>query len=161
MITADRLRELLSYDPITGVFRWRADRQPGRKSGDIAGGPTPGGYWHIGVDLHRYLAHRLAWLYVTGEWPTKHLDHKDLDGRNNAFSNLRQATDTQNRGNTRKRSDSTRRHKGVQRNHQKWCAIIRVGGQRHYLGTFLTQEEAHAAYCEAAAKYHGEFARVA
>jgi hypothetical protein len=119
------------------------------------------GYWHVGVDGDEYKAHRLAWLFVHGEWPAGRLDHENGDTADNRIANLRPVTHSQNIANSRLRRDSTSGFKGVSfyTSAGKWGANINKDGRRHYLGLFNTPEEAHAAYCEAACELHGEFAR--
>lgn len=162
-ITAERLRELLEYIPETGTFIWRLRRGGTAYAGSVAGTHRPDGYIGILVDQSRYLAHQLAWLYVTGGWPDMELDHRDMVRSNNSIANLRLATPAQNKANTPVRSHSKSGIKGVQFNAKrgKWTAGISIAGKRQYLGTFLTSDAAHAAYCRAAAKQHGEFARAA
>ena len=159
MITAERLRELLYYGQETGVFRWRVPRQ-GVSVGDVAGGPDFWGYWKIGIDGKKYAAHRLAWLYVHGAWPTTDIDHIDRRKSNNAIENLRVATDTQNLMNAKTRSDNRSGYKGVcfEAGRNKWRAGISIDGRYVNLGRFSTPEVAHAAYCAAATKHYGEFA---
>ena len=99
MLTADRLRELLNYDPDTGVFTYRVTRAPRFRPGDMAGHVDVHGYRVIGLDLRIYKAHRLAGLYMTGEWPKHEVDHKNLDKADNRWVNLRPATHGQNRQN--------------------------------------------------------------
>jgi hypothetical protein len=98
MLTAERLRELLDYDPETGRFIWRKDHPTAKhiKAGSVAGTKNGRGYWVIGVAGAKYVAHRLAWLYVTGEWPAHLVDHENGDRLDNRFANLREATDSQN-----------------------------------------------------------------
>ena len=106
MLTAERLREVLNYDPQSGEFRRRVDRGRGRghrwKAGTIAGRKAQ--YIHINIDYALYAAHRLAWLYMTGEWPSRGIDHIDRDKHNNAWSNLRLADKSQNAMNSKMRS---------------------------------------------------------
>jgi hypothetical protein len=164
LLTAERLRELLHYDPATGIFRWLQPQSRRVKAGEIAGGvPGQGGYYRIGIDGQRYYAHRLAWLYMTGEWPSRQVDHRDTDSGNNAWGNLRLATQGQNNCNAPKRSHNKTGYKGVSysKSNRGFIAWIRANGVQHYLGTFPTPEEAHAAYCEASKRLHGEFARAA
>jgi hypothetical protein len=98
-LTADRLRSLVSYDSETGVFTWRVSRR-GAKAGEIAGSVRADGRRLIRIDYERYLASRLAWLYVYGEWPSDLIDHIDRNHSNDAISNLRQATSQQNHWNS-------------------------------------------------------------
>jgi hypothetical protein len=116
-------------------------------------------YRRIGIFGKLYLEHRLAWLYMTGELPIE-VDHKDGNGVNNKFKNLRSATTPQNRANSRKSVKNTSGFKGVSFyvGRGKWVAEIQFNGKRKRLGYFDTPEEAHKAYCVAADKVHGEFA---
>jgi hypothetical protein len=158
-ITADYLRGLLSYDPDTGIFRWKISRCSKRPVGSIAGFPAQG-YINIGIDRKTYRAHVLAWLYMTGEWPRKNLDHEDTDKSNNRFKNLREATKSQNGANMKGRSSSG--YKGVyldKRNNQ-WFASIQSNGKKYYLGRFSDPKLAHKAYADAAIMYNGSFARM-
>ena len=109
ILTADFVRTILHYDPETGVFTWkeRIDARPqwnGRYAGRIAGydwRATPNiVYRCIRILDFPFYAHRIGWLYMTGTWPTCEIDHKDTDGLNNKWSNLRPATKMQNAGNT-------------------------------------------------------------
>lgn len=164
-LTIDEWREFISYDPRTGNLHWLVNRQGGVKRGDRAGTPNKG-YIQIqlfGLIIH---AHRVAWALAFGEWPEGHIDHINGCKSDNRLSNLRLATRSENLCN-----------RGVQRNKRScqlkgvfpanrgaygtWFASITVDGNVVYLGTFPTPELAHAAYCDAALKFHGEFARVA
>lgn len=77
-MTWGRLRSLLDYEPATGLFRWRAHRRNGVKPGDVARRKHSNGYITIRVDGCDYLAHRLAWFWVMGEWPAVTIDHRDM-----------------------------------------------------------------------------------
>lgn len=133
------------------------------KAGDIAGMTHRTGYRMIYTGGKMYSSHRLAWLYMTGEWPTKDIDHINCVKHDNKWANLREATDAQNAMNRPKRVMTSGRLKGITWNKsaKKWQAGIGHNGVYHYLGLFNTQENAHAAYCVAAVARFGEFARAA
>jgi HNH endonuclease/AP2 domain len=162
MLTAERLRQLLDYDPETGIFRWRIARQ-GVRVGAAAGSLNGRGYRQTQIDGQLYPAHRLAWLYVYGEWPTIDIDHINGIQGDNRLANLRLATKSQNRANARRHKNNTSGYEGVylDRRNGRFLAQIGFNGHRKYLGLFDTPELAHQAYCAAAQKYHGEFARAA
>lgn len=163
-LTAERLRGVVSYDPETGVFVWKvnpSNRRVGDECGDIK---KDSGYRLISVDCRRYRAHRLAWLYMTGAWPTEQVDHKNGVRSDNRWSNLREATQRQNSANMMRRNNKTG-VKGVIRyqgpKHVRFRANIMVDGHTNYLGSFKTLEAAAEAYRIAAEKHFGEFARAA
>ena len=150
-----RLRELLDYDPLTGGLVWKSHQKP-------AGNITPGGRQSLMLDYQNYQAHRLIWMWMTGEDPAeKEVDHIDRNPLNNCWDNLRLATHSQNMTNCKGKSRSGL-PKGVQKQQlsNRFMSRIRKDGKVHYLGTFDTPEEAHQAYCAAAADLHGEFAAV-
>ena len=158
-ITYERLRQVLRYSPIVGVFEWRV---AGRRirPGFLAGTVVTGGYIRIGVDRRAYPAHQLAWLYMTGDWPDGPIDHIDGDPSNNAFSNLRLASFAQNSANSRRNSSNTSGVKGVSydRRRGKWRAVIRSKGRVVFDKSFDSIELAEAAITEARQEVHGEFA---
>lgn len=158
MLTAKRLREVLSYDPITGEFRWLIS------SNHIAVGSTAGtiesqGYCQIKVDQRIYKAHRLAWLYMHGVWPTNQIDHEDGVKANNIFTNLRQATNTENMLNLPKRATNKTGFKGVSvhKTSGKFVAQAQINGKRKHLGLYATAELASEAYQASAKANHGIF----
>lgn len=159
-LTRGRLKELLHYNPGTGIFTWRVDR-PRVKAGDRAG-CLRDGYIEIGVDGKRYGAHRLAFLYMEGRMSDKLIDHKNLRTSDNRWCNLREATNSQNQMNTLMKPRNISGFKGVcwHQREKRWRASIRYDGKKIELGYYDTPEKAYAAYCEAAEKHHGEFARV-
>ena len=147
MLTFERLKELLSYDPCTGEFRWLVDRQRARK-GSIAGTICPVyGYRLIGIDYKHYRANRLAFLFMTGVWPKETVDHIDRVRTNDAWSNLR---DVSFEVNSRNRSVSPKSRSGVngvnwQEDRQRWFAHVSIGGKSKALGRFKKLEDAIAA----------------
>lgn len=167
-LAAEQLRDLLHYDPETGVFtRIKIVAPQSRiRVGDIAGSLNHG-YWRIKVGGRAgraYGAHRLAWLYMTGKWPEDEIDHIDLDPSNNRWSNLREANRSTNIANTKCRSDNACGLKGVYRGQgqkRPWRAEITLHKKRVFIGAFATMEEAKAAYDALALEHYGEFARAA
>jgi len=155
MLTAERLRELLDYDPETGVFTRRVRRTSGG-----TGWPDKVGYLYLMVDGKTYAAHRLAWLFMTGEWPTGELDHLDGNKACNAFANLREATrqtNMQNEVRARKSNKSGLMGVHFRKDRGKWVSAIRINGRARRLGQFDSPEEAHAAYVEAKRIHHAGF----
>ena len=162
-LTSTRLREVLDYDPDTGNFTWRVGKSGAAGIGQIAGGPTDRGYWRIEVDGTRYRAHRLAWLYMTDEWPSDQIDHINGTRSDNAWANLRLADNHLNHANSKTPSNNSSGFKGVSwvQARNKWAAYIKVNCKRLHLGYYNAPEDASAAYADAARKHWGEFARVA
>ena len=162
-ITQARLKELLDYDPETGVFTWRVTRSR-VKRGDIAGYNQRSKsrvYCRISVDGKNHSAHRLAFLYVHGHTPPL-IDHKDNDSLNNRIENLRAATPSQNLANSRGWRSKKSSLKGAHfPKCGKWMSTIMTGGERTYLGLFPAPEAAHNAYKQAAMERSGDFARFA
>lgn len=158
MITQGRLKELVNYDLETGIFTWATTRKK-CTIGHVAGSTRADGYTLIRLDYKRYYAHRLAWLYMTGEW-ARIVDHKDLNPLNNSWANLRKATPTESAQNRGAQSNNRLGLKGVSYNGYGFYAKIHVNGAHKHLGSFRTAEDAHNAYTAAAQAYHGEFARV-
>lgn len=156
ILTQARLKELLRYDPDTGVFTYACAR-PKVRVGAVAGHTHRGhGYRQIKLDGKPYLAHRLAWLYVYGDWPPELLDHIDLDRTNNRIANLRLSDRFLNRQNTRAPANCTSGVKGVNWNKTlgKWHARIAYGNHRHHVGWFATLEDAKQARLQAEIAMH-------
>jgi len=153
-ITQERLKELLDYDPISGIFTRKKD-------GKIVGRLNENGYVIINVDGILFRSHRLAWLYVYGGIVPFPLDHIDGNKENNSINNLRSCTQSQNQANIPLSKNSTSGLKGVwyDKPKKKWKAGIKKDNKKYHLGYYLTKEEAHEAYCKAAVEFFGEFAR--
>jgi len=163
-LTQQRLKEVLEYYPDAGIFVWNKNRGGGARCGDIAGSILKGFQRQrvqIRIDDTLYYAHRLAFFYMTGTWPIKGVDHKDGDGLNNRWNNLREANQAQNAANQKLRSDNTTGFKGVTfvKRSGRYRASIRVQQKPIHLGYFDTPEAAHIAYFEAAQRHFGKFAR--
>lgn len=155
--SAERVRELLSYDPETGSCVWRVSRN-GCKVGGVAGSLRSDGYLNMRIDGRSYLAHRVAFLYIHGIWPTNQIDHIDRIKSNNRIDNLREATVSEN-GQNRHLAQSNNRSCGLlgvtwHKGDSKWMAQLCVDGKRNYLGSFALPEEAHAAYLRAKNDLH-------
>lgn len=163
MITRRHLLELLDYDPITGIFRWRVSKSGHIIKGRIAGSVHSQGYRFIGIDGESYAAHHLAWLIVKGRWPKNEIDHQNLQKDDNWIDNLREATHGENQHNCRAYRNNTSGFKGVtfHRESKKWVAQIQKNGKNYYIGLFAKREIAHTAYCAKAKELYGDFARPA
>jgi len=165
-ISLEYLRSVLDYDPLTGIFRWKARwdvpaSTDARLFGTEAGTLHSSLYMFICLDGIKYKTHRLAWFYVTGENPPADVDHINGFRFDNRFSNLRLATRAQNMHNARGHRDNPSGFKGV-----SWSAVngrwrARLRSKEHgdvWLGYYDKAEDAHRAYCEAAKLLHKEFA---
>ena len=158
-IDAARLRSILHYDPLTGTWTWIACGKPqhnGKRADCFRDKKKT--YRIVTIDRKKYYAHRLAWLYMTGDWPDGDLDHKDLNKSNNIWDNLRPTTDSLNNAN--KPAAVRAVPKGVDKTRWGYQARIKVNLKSIHLGTYKTADEARAAYIAAAEKYFGEHARV-
>lgn len=150
VLTREELVELLSYDPGTGVFRWRVNRAGGVKAGDVAGTTSNSkGYRLISIKGTKYLAHRVAFFIMTGEWPEKFVDHIDGDRANNAWSNLRDVSNAQNQENrTSANKNNVGGFLGVSpaSRGRGYQAQIRARGKNYHLGFYESPELASAVY---------------
>lgn len=158
---AEVLRQV-SYDPATGEFRRLVSRSRSPAGSDAAKKIDTHGYRVVCIGGRQVRAHRLAWFYMTGEWPQHDIDHRDTNRQNNRFLNLRPATRRQNLANASLSARNTSGSKGVHLYAKtgRWQAYINVNGKRKHLGFFATRDEAAQAYACAAAKEFGEFARL-
>lgn len=150
------LQDALHYDPETGVFTWKNDRQNHAKAGSVAGCANTSGYWCIGIGKENWPAHRLAWLYVHGRWPTDQIDHINRNPLDNRIANLREVSASENRQNIPAYRTNKSGYKGVHRfkANGKWQAQIRHERRRYHLGFYENVEDAAAAYAKAAAHLH-------
>lgn len=154
-----RLRSLLQYNPKTGLWVWLVAANGRIKVGQIAGSPMVRDQRRvIRIDKKLYLASRLAWFYMTGNWP-REIDHKNGDPTDDRWRNLRLASHSQNLANGKRHTDNRTGFKGVTKHNKRYRAIIVVRYKHIRLGTFDTPHEAHQAYKQAAQHYFKEFAR--
>lgn len=158
ILTQEELKKFSTYNPFTGVF---TKIQPYNGSSKM-GSYNSNGYLLSMVNGIRYPNHRLAWLYMTGEWPKENIDHINGIRSDNRFINLREASKSQNCQNCVIRKDNTTKYKGVTyfKNNKKYGAQICVNGKNRYLGLFNTALEASEAYINEAKILHKEFHRL-
>lgn len=156
ILPVSRLREVVAYDPETGVFIKKV-RGKYRAIGDVATYQTAYGYDGIKIDGQMYLAHRLAWLYVHGDMPDGQIDHINGIKTDNRIANLRVVTlavNVQNKRTAQKNNQSGLL--GVSVRKSGFQAKIKINRKTIYLGHFKTAELAHEAYLEAKRKVHSE-----
>lgn len=151
-IDIEVVRASISYNSVTGVFRWLIDKRGHRRAGDIAGS-SRGGYWRVKINQRAYTGGRLAWALYYGRQPRGEVDHRDGNPSNNRISNLREATHLQNCQNIDARGIR------FEQDRNKWLARIGFRGKQINLGRFAKEEDALRAYAEAAKKLRGEFVR--
>jgi HNH endonuclease len=160
-LTACELRKIFRYEPETGNFYWLVQLANNSPVGRLAGSLNKSNYIMIRIRSRAYYAHRLAWLYVTGEWPISNIDHCDGDPSNNRWKNLRQANQSQNRENARKSSINTTGIKGVHfcKFTGRYVAEIARNRKKIFHQRFDALEEAASARRKEVTRLHGEFAR--
>lgn len=163
-----RLLELLEYNAEAGTLIWKPrvvtlkqhKTWNERYAGKEAGSPTPQGYHRFMIDGKKMFVHRAVWIIETGTAPKITIDHVNADRGDNRFCNLREADRAENAQNRKCRNPTG--FKGVfQRENGSFQSSIMARGKQHHLGTFPTAQAAHDAYCAAATRLHGEFARAA
>ena len=164
MITQTELQSRYKYNPNTGEFTricYTGGKHFGRtlkkrNNKSISGHPV---YQNITINDKAYPAHKLAWLYMTGEYPDCFIDHINRDSTDNRFSNLRKASYAENNRNKSMSRNNTSGYKGVNwhKHKNKWRAEIRVNKTAITLGYFDNALDAHYAYIQASEKYHKQF----
>ena len=155
-LTQNDLKEYLSYESETGIFTWIKSYR-NQHIGKKVGSYDKDGYLQIKFKQKLYRAHRLAWLYVCGKFPSTQLDHINGIRDDNSIKNLREVTYAENSQNQRiSHKDSTFGMLGIDFNKSKkrFRARIQINGRRITLGGFGTAEEAYSAYIEAKRQYH-------
>ena len=144
ILTQERLRFLLDYDPNTGVLTWRAKPSRGIKVGRQAGTPTSEGYLALQINKKKMFAHRAIWLYVHGVWPPEEIDHINHVRNDNRLCNLRLANRLENSHNTQKHVKNMSGHKGVawHNRNQKWQVQLQANRKTFYVGQFAQLADA-------------------
>lgn len=153
MLTQKRVKEIIKYDPETGILTWRKPSRRTTVTGKEAGSLNQNGYREVEIGGKTYKAHRLAWLYVHGYLPESYLDHLDRVRDNNRISNLREVNQSCNMKNSSLYSTNKSGVAGVYWNKdaEKWHArVIDKNGKRVHLGHFIDLQDA------VKARYDGE-----
>ena len=150
-LTAEYVRNILDYNPETGDFIWKINKGSRAKK-EMVAGTIRDGYIIIGINNKEYGAHRLAWLYMAGNWPKEYIDHINGIRGDNKWCNLRETSASQNLRNRPKAKNNKSGHKGVFwcKNTKKWKAILS-------LGSFNTKEEAAKVYNKTEKYIFGEY----
>ena len=159
-LTQKYLKSILDYNPDTGVFTWIIRPSYNMKAGGAAGSINGKGYNQIRINDIIFLAHRLAWLYMTGNFPEDQTDHINRDKSDNRWCNLRVCTNGQNKANSKKPTNNTSGYKGVRwfKKNKKWGAVIGFNNKDLYLGSYANKHEAAKVYNNKAIGLFGKFA---
>jgi hypothetical protein len=159
-LEAEELREIFHYDPETGVItRKKNFRKYRDRIGKVCTWKVSFGHLAVSHKRKSILAHRLAVLLMTGDWPAEFVDHVNGDPADNRWCNLRQCSRAENTRHQKVHKRSATGHRGVHyvKRYDAWRAVICVNRKLIYLGQFGRIEDAIAARAAASLKYHGEF----
>lgn len=147
MLTQEYLKNRLHYDLETGIFTWKLLTTKNQvKEGGVAGFKSARGYLSLELNTKTYLLHRLAWLYVYGNWPVGDIDHIDGNPLNNTIKNLRDVSTRDNCNNRKSHRIGQLVGTTYVKQNNNWKSRIQVNGKTIQIGTFNTQKEAHEAY---------------
>lgn len=155
LLSVERLRALLHYEPDTGALTWLVKPNKRLAAGHPAGCRVPEGYRIVTAEGCRTYAHRIAWALTYGAWPKGEIDHIDGDPSNDRISNLRDVTHRTNAQNVRRSFCGRDGLLGTsKRSDGRVLALIWHEGKQRYLGTFYTEQDAHVAYVTAKRQLH-------
>ena len=155
----DKLQSTFDYNPHTGLFKWKVIGANGNYlPGDMAGGKKKDGYWWVSFECRRYKAHRLAWFYITGAWPSQ-VDHINRVRTDNRWINLRESNQSQNMINCGLRINNVSGVTGVHfdRANHNWVAYIKHNYKRIHIGRFQVKQDAIDARLNKELELFGEF----
>ena len=161
-LTSSILKSILYYDPSSGKFYWKertsSSNNPSKEAGTTKNNRKVR-YRVIRIDGVGFYAHRLAWLYMTGEWPRCQVDHRDGDGLNNKWKNLRECNNSENSWNTSRYSDNTSGHKNIfhDKKYDKWVVIITAYGKRVFTDRYDCLHKAKEVAEKMRELHHGDF----
>jgi len=159
IITQNSLKEILSYDPETGIFTNKNTRGRAKENAIAGCINKKTRYVVLRINYSLYQAHRVAWFYMTGNWPIKQIDHINHNRSDNRWVNLREATNQQNNWNLPAKKTNKSGYRGVHwdNDRRKWRSRIVIDGKCVHIGMFECPKEAHLAYMKVAKKLYGEF----
>ena len=160
MINQKQLKERLDYNPETGLFHWKRKTSNSMRPSLLAGGIDRDGYNYIVIQGKSYCVHRLAWLFMDGDFPSGSLDHINQIRSDNRWINLRQATNGQNACNSKTPSKNTSGVKGVSwiEKRKRWQASLVVDGKQVFAKRFKNLDEAKSSIMKAREQFHKDFA---
>lgn len=158
-LTHEDLLSMIDYNQETGKMTWLVRRGRQAWPGSDAGTMGVYGYKQVGIYGKRHMFHRLAWFYITKEWPKNEIDHINGIRDDNRICNLREADRGENNRNCKIRKDNTTGVKGVSLKRGKYCARVRINGVRKWIGEFHTIEEAAKAVALVRDDLHQDFAK--
>lgn len=159
MITQQRIRELFSYSPETGLLTRNITLSNNAKAGSVVSCRNAAGYIVTSIDGRLYYAHRIIWMHVHGEWPSCGIDHANMLRSDNRLLNLRLATQSQNMGNIRGWASSGHKSVYLNKSSGRWYARIQHNGKTIHIGTFSKKEDAISAVRIVTKSVRGAFAR--
>jgi hypothetical protein len=163
ILTQEDLKKYFRYNDVTGIFTWITPTSNRVKIGSVAGCyDKDRNRYFIRINGYLYLSHRLAWLYMTGEWPNDVIDHINGDSSDNRYCNLRSCSQMQNTWNAKLSIKNTSGHKGVSwsKERKKWVVMIKSGDKYKHIGRFIKKQDAINAMESARRKMHGEFYKI-
>ena len=152
-LTQAEVHRLFDYDRDTGLFTRRLSTASTARAGDVAGTLTVHGYIVIEIEGKKVRAHRLAWFYVHGLWPTHEIDHVNQVRTDNRLLNLRDVPHVIN-------AQNRKRATGITHSRGRWVAQINVANRHLFLGSFDSEASARKRYEEAKRHYHPESTHV-